>query len=132
MSKVILYDDGAVMVMAPGFSAEAERMSLRARSVTCRIVDRAALKDQPERVTAARAEAMARIRRLRNRRLERLDLQQVLAFAGYHPRGRTHEQVEAEKQILRDLPTAIGSRGDLDDKDADALDAYLPPELEGD
>lgn len=132
MNKVILHADGTYRTMAPGFPAEAERMSLLARGVSCRIVDDGDLKDQDERKTAARAEAMARIRQRRNHRLERLDLQQALAFAGYHPKGRTAAEVEAEKQALRDLPATVGSRGDLDQKDADELDAYMPPELEGD
>ena len=130
MSKVILYPDGAYTTMAPGFSAEAERMSLVARGVDCRIVGRAELKDQRERVTAAQIDALAPVRRVRNRRLERLDLQQAFAFAGYHPKGRTAEQVEAEKQRLFDLPATVTSRGNLDRKDAGELEAYLPPELE--
>lgn len=130
MSKVILHADGAYTTMAPGFSVEAEQMSLEARGINCRIVGRTELKDQPERKTAAQIEALARVRQIRKRRLEHLDLQQALAFAGYHPKGRTVAEIEAEKQILRDLPATIGSRGDLDRKDADELDAYLPPELE--
>lgn len=132
MNRVILRADGAYTTMAPGFSVEAEQMSLEARGINCRIVGRGELKDQRERKQAARADAMVRVRQVRNRRLERLDLQQALAFAGYHPKGRTAAEVEAEKQTLRDLPATIGSRGDLDAKDADELDAYLPPELADD
>ena len=130
MNKIVLHADGTYTAMAPGFTAEAERMSLIARGVDCRLVGRGELKHQFERVTAAQIEALARVRRVRNRRLERLDLQQTLAFAGYHPKRKTAEQVETEKQRLRDLPATIGSRGDLDGKDADELNAYLPPELE--
>ena len=132
MNKRVLHADGTVGVVAAGFSIEAERMSLQARGVDCRIVDLSALKDQPERITTARIEALARVRQRHNARLRELDLQQVLAFAGYHPKGRTAAEVETEKKRLRDLPATIGSRGDLDAKDADELDAYLPPELADD
>ncbi len=130
MTDVILHGDGAVTVVAPGFSAAAERRALAARGVACRLVDRTDLKDQPERIAAARADAMARLRRRRDARLRALDIEQALAVGGFHPTGRTAAGIETEKQRLRDLPAAVGRRGDLAAKDADALDAYLPPELE--
>ena len=131
MRDVILHADGAVTGMAPGYSAEAERMSLTAGGVDCRIVDEATLKDQVERITAARIEALARVRRLRDGRLDEMDRRHLSrVIAGTHPDFGDIAAFESAKQALRDLPATVTSRGDLDGKDADELDDYEPPELQ--
>ena len=128
MNKVILHDDGAVTVMAPGFSAEAARISLQARGVGCRVVELADLKDRPERIAAARADAMTRLRRWRDATLDEMDGWDALyVLAGRHLAYADWDAFEVEKQRLRDLPATVETRGDLDALDADELDAYAPP-----
>jgi hypothetical protein len=86
------------------------------------------LKTHAWRVPKARTERLGEIRRDRNAKLFDLDDEANQALTG-RPGVRAVEDVEAERQVLRDLPpiaeAALAQLGDTD-----VITAYVPPEIE--
>lgn len=91
-------------------------------------ITRADLKTHPWRLPKARVERLAQIRALRDARLLALDREANHASTG-RPGQRPVPAVEADRQTLRDLPPAAeAALAGL--TDTDAIDAYVPVELE--
>ena len=80
------------------------------------------------RVPKARTERLAAIRAARNAKLFELDDEANQALTG-RPGVRAVEDVEAARQVLRDLPpVATTALADL--ANTDEISAYTPPEIE--
>jgi len=87
-----------------------------------------ALKTHAWRLPKARTERLEQIRATRNAKLFKLDDEANQALTG-RPGVRAVADVEAERQVLRDLPpTAQSHLAGLNN--ADAMSAYVPSELE--
>ena len=86
------------------------------------------LKTHAWRVPKAREERLGDIRAARNAKLFELDDEANQALTG-RPGVRAVEDVEVERQVLRDLPpiaeAALAQLGDTD-----VIAAYTPPEIE--
>ena len=86
------------------------------------------LKTHAWRVPKAREERVGDIRAARNAKLFELDDEANQALTG-RPGVRAVEDVEVERQVLRDLPpiaeAALAQLGDTD-----VIAAYTPPEIE--
>ncbi len=149
MTNLILHANGDQTALAFGYSAtEAIAALVRANTIPA-VLDVDGKETSPEivpepatlaaavapediaahpwRVPLARTERLAVIRLLRNAKLIALDMEANHALTG-RPNMRQVAAVEADRQILRDLPpiaeAALAALTITDD-----IDAYLPEEL---
>jgi hypothetical protein len=86
------------------------------------------LKTHAWRLPKARVERLEDIRGSRNAKLFKLDDEANQALTG-RPGVRSVEDVEAARQVLRDLPPVAEAALDAM-RDTDAMSGYSPPELE--
>ena len=91
-------------------------------------INKVNLKTQPWRLPKARAERLSYFRGLRKNKLLVLDREANHALSG-RPGMRTVSAIEAERQVLRDLPplAEIALNAMVT---TDAIDAYLPVALQ--